>query len=359
MDLPFLDRRGVREAHAFHLELDAAVDDELAVGACGTTPATETADGEARAEARRDAERAGPRRRSERTGEGHGGHRKHARDTRSTFWMVRWMNGNLGRVRQTRRAGPSRPSVSEADEGRSTAEPTPEDHLQKAMMARSTLSRARWARRGLASRAPLDKTTHAMLLRQLYLSYYEERHFERAHATALEALSLGVLPDVIHQDAARAALGAGDLGAAVSHLRVAARRSPPSRRCFHHWTLGSVFFLAGRYAESAGALERAVRWATHDKPLYRAHLTLVRVAAGAHVDDLRAAIEELAVAPCGQGYGRFVLGHLSYAAGAWESARRFLEAFIERTEKSRPELVLSLDGELKMSRATLAKISAN
>jgi hypothetical protein len=123
--------------------------------------------------------------------------------------------------------------------------------------------------------------------------------------------------------------------------------------------LGSVFFLAGRYAESAGALERAVRWATRDKPLYRGHLALVRIAAGEQVDDLRAAIEELAVAPCGQGYGRFVLGHLSYAAGAWESARRFLEAFIERTESSRPDLALSLDGELKMSRATLAKIASN
>jgi tetratricopeptide (TPR) repeat protein len=273
--------------------------------------------------------------------------------------MDRWMNGKVRRVRQTKRAGASRSSESAAGEGNPAAAPTPEDLLHKAMVARSTLSRARWARRGLASRAPLDKTTHAMLLRQLYLSYYEERRFEHARATALEALSLGVLADVIHQDAARAALGAGDLGAAVAHLRVAARRSPPSRRCFHHWTLGSVFFLAGRYAESAGALERAVRWATRDKPLYRAHYTLVRIAAGEQVDDLRDSIEELAIAPCGQGYGRFVLGHLSYAAGAWESARRFLEAFIERTENSRPELALSLDGELKMSRATLAKISAN
>jgi tetratricopeptide (TPR) repeat protein len=269
------------------------------------------------------------------------------------------MNGKLADVRQIRRAGESGPPASNADAGAPAPAPTAEDLLRKAMLARSALSRARWARRGLASRAPLDKTTHAMLLRQLYLSYYEERRFERAHATAVEALSLGVLADVIHQDAARAALGAGDVGAAVSHLRVAARRSPPSRRCFHHWTLGSVFFLAGRYVESAGALARAVRWATRDKPLYRAHLALVRIAAGEQVDDLRAAIEDLAVAPCGQGYGRFVLGHLSYAAGNWESARRFLEAFIERTESSRPELALSLDGELKMSRATLAKIAAN
>jgi hypothetical protein len=352
--LALLHGGAVGEAHSFQLELHAPVDDELAIGERGSAPAS----GRSR-EAGRDPKRAGPGGELERAGRGDSWDRRHARDTRSTFWIDRRMNDKVNNVRQARSARSSRPSKSSFDEGAPAPILTAEDLLHKAMVARSTLSRARWARRGLASRAPLDKTTHAMLLRQLYLSYYEERRFERARATALEALGLGVLADVIHQDAARAALGAGDLGGAVVHLRVAARRSPPSRRCFHHWTLGSVFFLAGRYAESVGALERAVRWATRDKPLYRAHLTLVRIAAGEPVDDLGAAIEELAVAPCGQGYGRFVLGHLSYAAGAWESARRFLEAFIERTESSRPELALSLDGELKMSRATLAKISAN
>lgn len=350
--LALLNGGAVGEAHSFHLELHAPIDDELAIGERGSAPASGCG-----AYAGRDPKRAGKGGELERGGRGDGGNRRHARDTRSTFWIDRRMNDKLRSVRQARNAGASRPSKSSLQRG--TRALTPEDLLHKAMAARSTLSRARWARRGLASRAPLDKTTHAMLLRQLYLSYYEERRFEHARATAIEALSLGVLADVIHQDAARAALGAGDLGAAVVHLRVAARRSPPSRRCFHHWTLGSVFFLAGRYAESAGALERAVRWATRDKPLYRGHLTLVRIAAGEQVADLGAAIEELAIAPCGQGYGRFVLGHLSYAAGAWASARRFLEAFIERTEGSRPELALSLDGELKMSRATLAKISAN
>jgi hypothetical protein len=164
---------------------------------------------------------------------------------------------------------------------------------------------------------------------------------------------------VIHQDAARAALGAQDVEAAVVHLRVAARRGPASRRPFHLWTLGSVLFLAHRYAESAAALARAVRWGTRDKPLYRAHLALVRVAAGDKVDGMQSTIDELASTPCGQGYGRFVLGHLAYAAGAWDAARRYLEAFVSRTEGARPALALALDGELKMSRATLAKMSAN
>jgi len=237
--------------------------------------------------------------------------------------------------------------------------PTAEELLRRALAARSATARARWARKGLATGAPLDKTTHAMLLRQLYLSFYESRRFERAQEIALQALELDVLVDVFHQDAARAVLGAGDVGGAVAHLRIAARRGPASRRPFHLWTLGGVLFLAHRYAEAMAALERAVRWGTRDKPLYRAHLALVRLAAGEQVGELQATIDELASAPCGQGYGRFVLGHLAYAAGAWDAARSFLRAFVKRTEGARPALALALDGELKMSRATLAKMSAN
>jgi tetratricopeptide (TPR) repeat protein len=227
------------------------------------------------------------------------------------------------------------------------------------MGARTSAARARYARKGLAARAPLDKTTQAMLLRQLYLSSYESRRFDRAHEIALQALELDVLPDVLRQDAARAALAGGDVDAAVAHLRIAARRGPPSRRPFHLWTLGSTLFLAHRYAEAIAALARAVRWGTRDKPLYRAHLALVRIAAGEPIGELQSAIDELAAAPCGQGYGRFVLGHLAYAAGAWDPARRYLQAFVRRTEASRPELAIALDGELRMARATLAKMAAN
>jgi tetratricopeptide (TPR) repeat protein len=231
--------------------------------------------------------------------------------------------------------------------------------LQKAMVARSPSARARWAKQGLATRAPLDPTTQAMLLRQLYLSHYEARRFPAALAVALQALELDVLPDVLHQDAARASIALGDVDDAVSHLRTAARRGPASRRPFHLWTLGSTLFMAHRYAEALSALERAVRWGTRDKPLYRAHLALVKLALGERVPDLQATIDDLATAPCGQGYGRFVLGHLAYAAGVWPAAQRYLEAFVRRMEAARPSLALALDAELTMARATLAKMSSN
>ena len=227
------------------------------------------------------------------------------------------------------------------------------------MAARTPRTRAMHAKRGLASRGRIDRTTHAMLLRQLYLSLYEARRFRQAHTIALQALELDVLPDVLNQDAARAALASGDVEAALSHLRAAARRGPASRRPFHLWTLGSTLFLAQRYPEAIASLRRAVRWGTRDKPLYRAHLALARIAAGEAVDDLQDTITQLAEAPCGQGYGRFVLGHLAYAAGEWPIARRYLDAFVKRTGASRPALGIALEGELRMTRATLAKMSAN
>jgi tetratricopeptide (TPR) repeat protein len=236
---------------------------------------------------------------------------------------------------------------------------TPEECLRRAMAARSAASRAKYAKLGLASRGSLDRTTHAMLLRQLYLSLYEARRFERAHEVALQALELGVLPDVLHQDAARAALSGGDLDAALIHLRAAARRGPASRRAFHQWTLGSVLFLARRYDEAISSLTRAVRWATRDRPLYLAHAALAKIAAGQKVEDLQDTIDQLAAAPCGQGYGRFVLGHLAYAAGEWDVAKRYLDAFVKRTSSARPALGIALEGEVRMAKATLAKMAAN
>jgi hypothetical protein len=255
------------------------------------------------------------------------------------------------------RAG-ARPAASRSASPAST--PSPEECLRKAMGARSAATRARWAKRGLSTPSALDKTTQAMLLRQVYLSHFERGRFRPAHDIARQALELGVLVDVFRQDAARAALAAGDVDAAVAHLRLAARSGPASRRPFHLWTLGSVLFLAHRYAEAKAALARAARWGTHDKPLYRAHLALVRIAAGERVFDLQTVIDDLAAAPCGRGYGRFVLGHLAYAAGERDAARRFLEAFVHGAENpAMPARETALAGEIEMSRATLAKMAAN
>jgi tetratricopeptide (TPR) repeat protein len=235
---------------------------------------------------------------------------------------------------------------------------SPEEHLRRAMGAPTRSERLRWAKLGLTASDEVDATTHAMLLRQLYLGLFEGRRFREAHVIALQASEVGVLPDVMLQDAARAALAAGDLEDGLAHLREAARSGPASRRAFHHWTLGSVLFLAHRYEEAIFALARAARTGAKEKPLYRAHLALARIAGGQGAPDLQRTIDALVAHPSGQGYGRFVLGHLAYAAGAWPQARAYLEAFLERVGRHQPAAAVALEGEARMARATLKKISA-
>src|SRR6187551_3019752 len=87
---------------------------------------------------------------------------------------------------------------------------TPELLLRKATLARTSLTRAKYAQRGLAHGSPLDHTTRVLLLRQLYLSHMEGRRFADALAIADQMVATSVMPDVARQDAARACLGLGE-----------------------------------------------------------------------------------------------------------------------------------------------------
>jgi len=264
-----------------------------------------------------------------------------------------------GRARTQRKAhAPPATSRKPAPKPRAEAPRvgSPEEMLQRAMGARTPRSRGIWARRGLAAKRRIDRTTQSMLLRQLYLAYYEDRRFDKALAVSLQNVELSVLPDVAHQDAARAAQALGDVDAAAGHLRLAARTGPPKRRAFHWWTLGSLYYLAGRYDDAISALARAARWGTTDKPLYQGHLAVARCASGEAVPDLSELFERLAGAPAGQGYGRFVLGQLAFHDHRWDEARRHLEAFVARSLGGRTALAIALDGEIACARETLARI---
>lgn len=233
-----------------------------------------------------------------------------------------------------------------------------EDHLAAALRAESPRERAAHARRGLARRSGIDRTTQAMLLRQLYLGHYEARDFKRAAAIGAQMVELGVLADVAHQDAARALQALGDLDAATGHLRLAARTSPASRRAFHWWTLGSVCFVHGRHADALAALSRAVRWSTRDRPLYKAHAAVVQCAAGLKVRGLKKLARDLARVPAGQGYGRFVLGQLALYDGRPADAKKHLTAFVRRTVGGRPILALALAPELELAQRVLDELCA-
>lgn len=237
--------------------------------------------------------------------------------------------------------------------------PTPESLLQRAIGARSAAARAKYAKKGLACRAPLDRTIQSMLLRQLYLAYFEQQQFSKALEIAEQMLDLDTLVDVCRQDAARALIALGDVDEAANHLRLAARAAPARRRSFHLWTLGSVLYLAGKLDEAESTLRRAVRWGTTDRPLYAAHLALIQAEMGQRPDDLDEIVEQLEQAPCGQGYGRFVLGMLCVHAGRPADARRYLHTFVERTRRGRKATALSLAGEIDVAEARLRELTIN
>jgi tetratricopeptide (TPR) repeat protein len=248
--------------------------------------------------------------------------------------------------------------VTRVREGASAAK-SPEHHLQKAITARSATLRAKYARLGLAAPARLDRTTQAMLLRQLYLAHFEARRFKEAFEIAVQLVKLQVLADVAHQDAARACQALGDVEGAMGHLRLAARSCPASRRAFHLWTLGGLLYLEKRYGQAVSALTRAARWGTTDKPLYVGHLALARCAQGESLIDLDGIIDQLEAAPCGQGYGRFVLGRLCGYAGRRDDAVRYLQAFVRRTHRGRPALHIALEGELAEAKRALTEMRGN
>ena len=228
--------------------------------------------------------------------------------------------------------------------------------LRRATLAESPRLRAKYAKRALSSQAKLDRTTRSMLLRQLYLAHMEGRRFDEALRVARQMITVGVMPDVAQQDAARACLALSQQAQALAHLRLASRVGPPSRRAFHLWTLGSVLYLAGRHQEAAGALCRAVRWGTTDRPLYRAQLALARLAGGIPVDNLRSLRDCLLEAPCSQGYGQFVLGELACYDGDHEAARKHLNRFLRRSTAGRVALAVALAAEIRRARKLLEQL---
>jgi tetratricopeptide (TPR) repeat protein len=232
------------------------------------------------------------------------------------------------------------------------------DFLRKATLAESSGARAKYATRGLATVGD-DRTLRAMLLRQLYLSHMEAERFEPASEVAKAVIELGVMADVACQDLARAYLGLGRHREAIQELRRASRSCPASRRSFHLWTLGSVLYFRGDYAGAAVAFQRAARWGTTAKPLYDAQLLLARSHGGVslaglpNIADVRLALEE---APCGQGYGRFVLGELAHRQGDWAAAREYLEEFVSRVADGRVALRVGLGAELDRARGLLSTL---
>jgi tetratricopeptide (TPR) repeat protein len=239
----------------------------------------------------------------------------------------------------------------------------PEALLRKASLAKTAGLRAKYARRGLDQRSPIDPTTRAMLLRQLYLAAMERRRFSEARELSHEMLVLEVIPDAAHQDAARACLGQRDIDGAVRHLRLAARLGPASRRAFHLSTLGAVLYLNGRASEALTVLRLAVRWSTTDKTICRAQLLLAEIEADVpdanaellhdEIAGLREALED---SQHRRGYAEYILGELCILLDDHQSASDYFESFVTRTTAGRVALQVGLQAEIRRAKRHLGRL---
>jgi tetratricopeptide (TPR) repeat protein len=239
----------------------------------------------------------------------------------------------------------------------------PEALLRKASLAKTAGLRAKYARRGLDQQGPIDPTTRAMLLRQLYLAAMERRRFSDARQLSHEMLALEVIPDAAHQDAARACLGQRDIDGAARHLRLAARIGPASRRAFHLSTLGSVLYLNGRASEALTVLRLAVRWSTTDKMICRAQLLLAEIEAETPDataellrDEIASLREALEISTHRRGYAEYLLGELCVLLDDQPGASEYFESFVARTTSGRVALQVGLQAEIRRAKRHLARL---
>lgn len=237
----------------------------------------------------------------------------------------------------------------------------PEDYLRLALEATSPGQRARLAQQGLEAAAPGDLVpdTEALLLRQLYLAHLDSAHLEEAARAALRMVETGVLRDIAHHDASRALAALGDRDGAIAQQRLAARASPPERRSFHYWALGTLLQFAGDLEAAAAAMARGERWAHVDRPLLRAHRAWVRLEAGHGVRGLDTIVRDLESAKCGRGYGQLVLGMLRHWMGDDRRAAVNLRAFLRRNAGADPAKAITLREELHRARKVLAELESD
>ena len=104
---------------------------------------------------------------------------------------------------------------------------SPPKLAQKASLARTPLSRAKYAERGLSHRGALDRTTRTMLLRQALPATWRARASRMPRRGRADARQR-VLPEVARQDAARACLGS-EPGGALVHCALPAVCHQPAR----------------------------------------------------------------------------------------------------------------------------------
>jgi tetratricopeptide (TPR) repeat protein len=236
--------------------------------------------------------------------------------------------------------------------------PTPDDYLRLAQHAKSPAASGELARRGLVlirEGAATDPEGALLLWREVFRDHLAAGRPRSALAVARKMVRLNVLTELAHADYGRTCCALGRWIAAAQSFRLAARFAPAQRRSLHWGACAAAFEHAGMGDEALAALDKALRWSTARRPLYRAHAAAVRLDAGQSVDDLAAIVSDLELAPCGEGYGRYVLGRLFEHMNDPARARKFLREFVRRNAAD-PMKAASLAGELARARKSLRSL---
>jgi hypothetical protein len=208
---------------------------------------------------------------------------------------------------------------------------------------------------GLSS-SRLEPDTQQLLLRQVYLAELERQQFEAAAACAEQMVQIGKLPGVAHADAARAYAACGNLFKAVLHQRLAARLAPASLRSVQYARLARLLRLNQQRSPAKLALKRALFWATWDRPLVEAEMTLLEMELGSKVNAAAAyeALEQRFV-PVALSY--YVAAELALALGEDAVARRLFNEFSGRCAALPLVERVSLLAESKRARSLHAPLS--
>lgn len=233
----------------------------------------------------------------------------------------------------------------------------PEEYLRQAMAASSPEQAAALARQGLAVTLASDTEGKVLLEREIFKAHLLAGRPRSAHAIARKMVLAGALPEVAHADLGRACAALGWWVRAAQAYRLAARFAPARRRSLHWAACASAYHHAAQHDNALAALDRALRWSTRTRPLHRAYAALVRMDRGETVDGLDALVADLEAAPCGEGYGRYVLGRLAFAVGNRREGARFLREFLRRNVGD-PLREATLAGEIHSARSLLRQPAA-
>ena len=251
-------------------------------------------------------------------------------------------------------------SAAPASAPKSAAPKSAAECLASALRARTTASRAEWARRGLAAEGDeLDPEIQFLLVRQLYLVHIEEDHLERALAMAAQMLAIGVMGDLAQHDRARVLWARGDAREAIEAQRHAARLAPPDRRSFQTLALATLQHFAGDIPAALRTLVRAERWSHRDRVLVRAYRVVVELGDDRVPEGLEETRSALAASPLREGYGQYLLGMIAYEVGDRPRAAAHLRAFLRKNAAIDRAKQLTLREELRRARRALAELESD